>query len=178
MFYRAPKRKATGSVVEFTAIVPVFALFILIPMMDLGTVSLRTTFITVAARDAVHKAIKARSFEADLNGSPSAKTMAGDIAKARAESFGGVRVKQVITRIVTVAMNDSADVQKFEHSLPASPEPNPRTTVYQLEVEVQGEIEPLLRSGGVFSEIPGLSKPLPFTSIAREIFEDPSALTL
>lgn len=78
------KRNATGSVAEFTAVVPVFALFILIPMMNVGAVALRTTFITVAARDAVHKAIKARSFETDLPGAPSAKSIAQAVAVALA----------------------------------------------------------------------------------------------
>lgn len=172
------KRKATGSVAEFTAVVPVFALFILIPMMNLGAVALRTTFITVAARDAVHKAIKARSFETDLPGAPSARSIARTVAVARAQSFGGVRVNNVVTRIVTVSVSGASDPQRFEQPLPATPEPDPKANVYQLEVEVQGDVAPLLSCGGLFKNVPGLSAPMPFTSVAREVFEDPSVLTL
>lgn len=171
-------RNTKGSTVEFTAIVPVFALFILVPMLNLGTVTLRTTFITLAARDAVHRAIKAHSFEADIAGEPSAKTIARTAAIDIVERFGGVEVRQVVTRIVTTPVNGTGDPERHEHPLPASPEPDTKTTVYQLEVEVDGEVAPLLSAGGLFANVPGLSKPFPFKSLAREIFEDPSALTL
>lgn len=162
-------RKSKGQAVECAAIIPVFFLFVLLPLLDLACITLRSFALEGAARDAVHHAAKAKSFT-------SAAAASEQTARQFASSFDGARISSIQTSIV-VAAKDGSGVQRFTGKLPDSVLPDTDKSVFQIEVDVVGEVSPLITFTDVLGKIPGLSVPIPFHTAAREVFESPALLS-
>jgi hypothetical protein len=174
-------RRASGNVVaEFPAALFLFLIFLLFPLIDLATITLRATTVYVAAFSAARAAGRAETFESDTFGG---KLSAINIARQEV-----VRTKQAGALGVTMSNPDvhvSIVGSPLQESLPAirqqqklSPNVSISDYLFQVEVTVVGRVEPLVKlNAGLFGNVPGLSAPLIITASFREFCEHPGGLT-
>lgn len=159
---------------SFFADVPLTIWFLMlglaIPLIDLVTVSVRSGFLIMAARDAAHHASGCRSFQNPVSASrPSMITAADARARDAASRFSEVTVNSVESWIVITDLNTQVTTKRnTKLTDPANTDVN----VYQLEVIVRGQANPLIRyNAGIFGNIPGLTAPVPVNAVAREFVE-------
>lgn len=159
-----------------------FALWILIaglvmPLICLATIGIRYTFFLNAARQAVHAAAQAKSFQQDFPPNLSSQTLAQQTATTCCKAFSGVTLNSVTTYIVItpVQAGSSPTQQTTKLSTPADEENN----VYQIQVQLSGQLNPFIPLPGfVFGfKIPGLTDPYPIQTFAKEPSENTQGLS-
>ncbi len=153
----------------------VFFLFLL-PFIDMASVLLRYTFLVAAARDGVHAAARSKTFLADIPGTPSAVNAASQFASLTASAFSEVTVNRVQTRILETDFS-SLQLKSYPYNQPLSSPADESINLYEIEVLLSGEINPLLRmESGFFPPVPGLTGAIPVEVNAREYCEYPNGL--
>lgn len=163
------------AIAELPLVLFVFLVLVLFPIIDLCCITFRSTFMDGAARNAAHKAAKAHTFAFDGPDGLSASSIAKNEVRDVIRQFTGIRVEQVTPRIVRTSTTNAADVQRFEAPVPITSDSE--QYVYQIEVEIKGEVDPLIPFNCALPAVPGLSSPMPFTATAREVFENTFWLT-
>lgn len=171
------KRGTKGSFVAEVPIVLWFLIFLLFfPMLDLVAVTIRTTFLFMAAHNAVTAACRARSFSASINGYPTASTLADTVAHQTINSFGGVQIASMETAIL-VTNTASKAITRFTSPLPTPADSIANT--YHIEVTLNGVINPLIPyNAGVFGNIPGLTAPINLTVKDQRYAENEQGLSV
>lgn len=171
-----PHRKPNGS---FAAEMPVALWFLLVgltlPLLDMGTVAMRSTFLIGACRDGVHQAARSQTFQTSISPTNlSAQQSASAQAISNVGHFPGVTISSVNTYIVQSDLN-SNQVLRFPNPL-AQPADTSRYT-YHAETVVTGQIEPLFKANpSIFGNVPGFTGPITMTVAAQEFFEFPQGL--
>jgi hypothetical protein len=177
------KRQMTRSVGSYIVELPL-ALWILMvcvafPLIMLATITLRTTFLDAVAKDAAHAAAKAYTFEAPgEDGKPSAIQLAETAAGETASKFSGITVTSIVTKIaIKDSSNPSSTVEVRTTKLGESDIIDTSKYVYSAQVEVSGEVQPLLTYNlPILGDVPGLTKPLTLTKVGLEMFENAQGL--
>jgi Flp pilus assembly protein TadG len=169
-------RSTKGSyLIEAPIILFVMLIFIAFPMIDLASIAMRSTFLIASAREAARAAARAKTFSAGDPESPSAKAIATSTANTAITKFNGVAISSVKTYIVVTDLAASA-TNKQEG--PLGDAADSTKNVYSIEVEVLGQIEPIIKySGGALGAIPGLTAPMPLTVRSRDVCENLQGLT-
>ncbi len=151
-----------------------FLFLFVFPFMDLATITLRTTFLYAAAHNAAWEAARAHSYQSSLDGLPSAVQLANSVAQRTAAPFSGIKINSIKTSIITT------DINTLNQSRQATPLANPADASlnsYQVEVAVNGSINPLIvYNGSSFTNIPGLTQPMILTFTDRQFCENPQGL--
>lgn len=143
------RRRTGSSAVEIAVVVPLLFGCVLIPFLDLGCMGLRAHVMQLAARDGA--AAGARC--ADVT---QGRAKAEETARASVDKFTGLKIKHVSSRFVRVKADDRK--------------------VYELEVEINGEVDPLIKFSELFGKIPGLTASSSCSGIARAYVEHPENL--
>lgn len=174
-------RKQKGSLAAELPIA-LWALFMIItmPMINLATISLRSTFIVTASRDAAHSAARAKTFQTAINASnPSATQLAQQAVDQDFQKFPGVHLTSVTTNIVTTSLATNVTPSiTTRQSTPLSQPPDTSANTYSIEVIVRAQADPLVMCDAtLIGRIPGLSAPVDFTCASREFCELPQGLT-
>lgn len=170
------ERRRRGSIMVDTPITLWILLFLFVfPMIDLASIGIRYTFLLAAAREAVHQAARAKSFRTNIDaGNLSAMNISRDEANRVAEKFSEVGIDSVSTNIV---ITDIITQTVSRRSLPLTAPADTANNLYEIEIVVQGRINPLITfNTGALPGIPGLSVPMPVTIAAREFCEFPQGL--
>ncbi|HEY9871621.1 MAG TPA: hypothetical protein V6D08_20865 [Candidatus Obscuribacterales bacterium] len=180
------KRYARKSRGAYMAELPVVLWLLLIcvafPLLILATVTVRISLLGAVAKDAAHAASKAETFESPgESGTTPALTLAKDTAASAASKLTGVTlVGTPETRIVVIDTSDPSkapDVKSPNTKLQESDPIDTTRYLYQIQVAVTGEIEPLIKFNlPVFGDIPGLTQPIKTTQVGIEYFEHPQGL--
>ena len=148
---------------------------LLIPMIDMATVAMRTTFLISAVHDAAHAAARSKSFLVPVDGSdPSAQQNAQSQITQDLQSFGGVKVTSTTVNIVTTNISsDSTSRQSTPLAAPADISVN----TYSIEVQVSAQVSPFITYNSMFfGSIPCLSAPVTVQCAAQEFSEYPQGL--
>lgn len=171
------KRRQRGSFIAEVPIVLWFLIFLLFfPMLDLMAVTIRTTFLFMAAHNAVTAASRARSFSASINGYPTAATLADSVAHQTIDKFGGVQIASMQTAILVTNTATKA-VARFTSPLTTPADSIANT--YHIEVTLNGVIQPLIPYNvGVFGSIPGLTTPINLTVKDQRYAENAQGLSV
>lgn len=148
--------------------------FLFIPFLNLGMSTLRTSFLNTAAKEAVHHASRAKTFESSVESGQSAKAIAEIVARDAASKFGGLNLTGVETAILATDINTNAVVRSTSKLATAA---DTSKNLYQLEVKVNADVAPFIAFNLPFmGPIPGLTSPFPLVVTAREMVEDPDGL--
>lgn len=92
-------------------------------------------------------------------------------------SFRGVQANNIKVGIVVVDNNSGLKTGPIYTPLPAPVDAFNK--IYYLDVEVLGQIDPLVTyTGGLLGPIPGLTSPFFMYAHGQEVFENPKGLTL
>lgn len=168
------RRQRGVAIAELPAALWLFLVCMLFPIIMLGTVSLRTSFLGLVAKEAAHAASRAKTFELTTKTDKSAKDLAQAAAENAALQFSGLIISNVDTGIIITSLdNQKTTRQTKKLDIPA----NTGQNLYSIEVIVSGAVEPLLQfNTEMFGKIPGLTTPIIISTAAREMFENPQGL--
>lgn len=146
-----------------------------IPLIDLATISLRSTFLVTAARDAAHEAARSKSFAVPVDASnPSAQQAAQNQITSDLTHFGGIKVTSTVINIVSTNINTQNTIRQ---TTPLAAPADINTNTYTIEVLVTAQISPLITYNGfLFGQVPGLSAPVTVQYGAQEFSEYPQGL--
>ncbi|MBX9567450.1 MAG: hypothetical protein K2X77_01080 [Candidatus Obscuribacterales bacterium] len=174
-------RKASGSsIAEIPVALFVLLIVLLFPLLDLGTIALRSATIFEAARNAAHHAGRAKSFLQDGGeGELSAKSAA--VKWTALTCHSSLRGTSIESSDVQATIIGTPFDTKKTPVRSASPLPGvePETYLYQIEVSVTGSVEPLvLLNKDLLGQIPGVTAPLKISATFREFCEHPYGLTI
>lgn len=147
-----------------------------IPLIDLATVSLRSTLLVMVSREAANAAARCKTFKTSLGpDEPSSCDAASNRAYEIASKFSEIRVSDVKTYIVVTNIDSGSSTRQSSRlSQPADTAEN----LYLVEVEVSGQTSPLIpfSGGGLFGNVPGLTAPVSLTVASRQYHEYPQGL--
>jgi len=173
---RSSSRTFKGSFMAEVPVVLWFMIFMMFfPLLDLMAVTIRTTFLFVAAHSAAIAASRARSFSTSINGYPTASTLAEDAAQKVVDSFGGIAIDNVETAIVVTNVASKAVTRSTS---PLTTPPDSISNTYQIEVTLNGVINPLIPYNSGFGNIPGLTQPIHLTVTDRRYAENTQGLSV
>lgn len=187
--YYAPRRSAMKNISRRTvgatlAELPLALLIVLIfggfPFIALCSITLRSTFVHLASFEAARAAAAARTFQTSEAGYGSAVREASEKVSFVLDHFSGIKLlKQsgqvAKTVIVVTELKNPQNTQTFESPLP--PPVLTNKYLYQYQVTVKGEVEPIVHySGGLLGNIPGFSAPIPVTVTSTAFCENPGGL--
>ena len=148
--------------------------FLLMPFVIMGSLALRTAFLYSAAKDGAHAAARAKTYSLGTAERPAAVVEAKESAERTGHSFTGVEIVSVDTKIVETNLSSGAE------SFVAGPLAQPADVsknLYQLQVTVQANVEPLIRYQlPFFGDVPGLTSAMKLTAVASEMVENPDGL--
>jgi hypothetical protein len=144
------------------------------PMIDLGTICLRATFLYFSVRNAVRSGSRAGSYQNPVNG-PSAVQIVNNTVNTLVSGWNGLQVNSISTDIVIT--NLSTNVVTRQATKLSSPADDGNYT-YQLEASVTGSVYPLVLFSSCFGSVPGLSAPMIMVMRDRQYFENPQVLNL
>ncbi len=175
------RRQNGSSIAELP--VAIFGLFfiILFPLLDLGTIALRSATVYEAARNAAHHAGRAKTFLSNgEDGELSSKSSAVAWALATAKNaLAGTEIKKEDVKLSIIGT--PFDDKKYTTVTSTAPlnETQPENYVYQIEVQVTGKVEPLVKlNNELMGDIPGLTSPLKVSATFREFCEHPAGLCM
>lgn len=174
---RKSRRHGSGAfVAELPLVLWVLFLLLTVPLLNLATVGLRYGFFMNAAREAVHEASRAKSFQVDISPvEKSAVHRAQDEAITATGMFSEIRLDSVTTNIVITDLTTKAVTRR---NLPLSQPANTSLYLYQIESVLGGRVSPLITfNSGVLGHIPGFTEDVPVSVVAREFCEYPEGLT-
>jgi hypothetical protein len=129
-----------------------------------------------AARSAASAAAECKSFQTDVSATDrSAVNVGTQLVTQFANVFNGVKVQKTTVSIVICNLaNQSISLQ----SAPLLKAADPSINAYDVEVLVQGEIQPILTMPhNIFGQVPGLSAPITTSARAIAMFENTQGLT-
>jgi hypothetical protein len=155
----------------------IWVLFIAItmPMVDLATISLRSTFLVAAAHEAAHAAARAKTFKVSIDEStPSAESLALDTVTSSLQRFSEVKATSTVTRIVTTNIADGTTARR---TAPLTQPADTDSNTYSIEVVVTGQVNPLFTfNNALFGQLPGLTGPITISCAAEQLSEYPQGL--
>jgi hypothetical protein len=145
-------------------------------MLLLATETLRFGFFWNACREAAQQAAKCTTFQADTAIGPSAVTTANTWATKAAGAFSGLTLNTVNVYIVSTNVS-SGVMSKTASGIKLANAADTSNNIYDIQVELIGQIEPLIRFSNYFGSIPGLSAPFPVVVRSQYTSEVPQGLS-
>lgn len=180
MHVRESRRERGSSIAELPVAIFVLLIVLLFPLLDLGTMALRSATIFEAARNAAHHAGRAKSFLQDGgDGELSATNAAVKWSTMTCQSsLAGTTVKRSDVQASIIGTPFDTKKTPVRSSNPLTTV-EPETYLYQIEVSITGSVEPLvLLNKELLGSIPGLTAPLKISATFREYCEHPYGLTI
>ncbi len=175
-FLRGPKsngrRKPPGSTLpELPLALTIMFLCLLMPLIDLATMTLRGTFVFSAALQAAHTAARANTYT-------QARTLASEQVAKVGRAISGVQIKQIRATIIESPRSSPSRFKTYTQALPDDAAMADK--LYQLEIAVDAEIDPLVHVQLPFSDaqVRGLNAPFPISVSSRRFVENPDGLSM
>lgn len=170
------RRSKCGSFLADTpAALWVLFMILCFPLANLATVCLRAAFLYLGVHNATRMASRARSYLAPVAGEPSAVQLANTTANTVAAAWTGVHITNINTSIVCTDINTRAVTTQ---STPLTTAADDTNYTYQLEVDVNGKVDPLITINTPWGPVPGLSTAVQLYFTDRQYVENPQGLSL
>lgn len=169
------RREHGNFISEFPAVLFIFLLAVLFPLIDLAVLFFGVSSVHSACRTATIAAARAQTFS--TNSSPTKLSAVNTAKKIASESStGGV---SILPSDVQVAVLQVPVLGGQAQQISPSPDLTVDTSQfnYQLRVTVTGRVSPLvLLSKDIFGSVPGLTVPLVVTATTTSNFENANGL--
>ncbi len=170
MWHKRRNRASGQMVVELPFVIMILLLVVAFPLLDLATICLRATTVFAAARNAAHYASREQSFT-------SARATAIKMALATNErALRGVRIAPEDVVVTILGTPLKAGLPPINQTTPLD-EAKSKEYLYQLDVQVTGKVEPLLKLNSyLFGHVGGLTEDFPVKTSFRAMYERPNTL--
>lgn len=168
------RSKSGTSIIEVPFSIWLIFTMILMPMLAVGTVTLRSSLMNAVVQDGAHAAAKAKTFEVGTADKPSAITLGKQTILEMVAKFPGLTIDNVDTDILITDVDSGAKSRSEDKlSVPA----DSSKFIYQIETVATGKIEPVFAfNSDMFGTVPGLNAPIVVSYVAREMAENPQGL--
>jgi hypothetical protein len=168
------RSKSGTSIIEVPFSIWLILTMVLMPMLAMGTVTLRASLMNAVVQDGAHAAAKAKTFETGTVEKPSAMTLAKQTILEMVAKFPGLTVDSIDTDILITNVETGSKTRSEDKlSLPA----DSSKFIYQIETIATGKIDPIFAfNSDMFGSIPGLNAPVVVSYVAREMAENPQGL--
>lgn len=174
-------RSNTGSsTCEMPVVLFVFMFGLLLPLADLSFIAFRTSFVHAAAQNALHSAVRAKTFQQNANDGELSAVNIGrrDAISVRDNGITGVNFEDKDVNIAILGTPVKAGKNPIHSSAPLS-NVESKSYLYQVEVTVTGRVEPLITlSSTLFGDVPGLTSALPVQATYKQFVEHPEGLAM
>lgn len=170
------RRTGTGTTIAEMPVALWLIIVMCFPMLVLATSSIRFAFFWNAAREAATQASKCPTFQNDTSVGISAINTADLWATRATSGFPGITVTPPVnvyivqTNVVSGITSRGTSRQRLASAADTD------NNIFDIQVEISGQIEPLLRVqlGGL--SIPGLTDPFPVVVRSQSSVENPQGL--
>ncbi|MBX9567367.1 MAG: hypothetical protein K2X77_00665 [Candidatus Obscuribacterales bacterium] len=172
---RSGKRNSKGSsLLEIpVSLWMVFVVFF-VPMLALGSITLRATLLSLSVHDAIQAAAKARTFNQSSADGKSAKQIASEVFRAHLQLFPVIASSEIDLDILQTNFTNQ-QITRSEDTLTSSADTS--RNVYQIEGTAIASIDPLIPfNSSIFGSIQGLTEPLNVSFSSRQMFENAQGL--
>jgi hypothetical protein len=167
------RRKSTGSVIaEAPLVLWVLFFAFVFPLINMTTTFIRLTLLYAASHNSCIWAARGRTFQAIINGDPSAVYLAQTGAEAVITKFSGIHLANLNVAILITDVN--TDKQTIS-TKPLGQPPDVSNNAYQIQVSATGLADPLFYMP-LPVKIAGLNAPLAVQLVDRQYFENPQGL--
>jgi hypothetical protein len=148
------------------------------PLIIVATSSLRFGFFWNAAREAAMQAAKCQTFQTDSTVGISSVNTADAWANKAAGSFNGITIIPPVNVYVMSTDVTSGVTTKGTSRTALVNAADTANNIYDIQVEINGQIEPLTRVpfAGVMGPIPGITGPFPVVVRSQYTAEVPQGL--
>lgn len=151
----------------------VFVVFFM-PMLAMGSITLRATLLSISVHDAIQAAAKARTFNSDSADGKSAKTIAREVFLAHINAFPGLNSNNIDLDIIQTNFTNG-QISRSEDTLTTAA--NTSLNVYQIEGNAVATIDPLIPfNKSIIGSIQGLTDPITVNFSSRQMFENAQGL--
>lgn len=171
----AALRDKQGSIiVDYTAAIVVFVLFLIWPFVDYCTIGLRYMLFRDVVHTATQVASKATTFSAGSGNNAVMDKVPQAISWA-ASQYTGVRIVNQRIRIVQTSLSGTTTPGTWGAVWPT--QPDSKANVYMIEVHCTADLDPLLAFSGPFGNpIPGMTGPMRISLAQQLMSETPNGL--
>jgi len=180
---RAPKNNIFGTTIaELPAGLWIIFCGILMPLLCLILTTVRFALFWEAAREASDAACQAQTYiTGTQSGSPpGATTIAQNTAYNVSTMFSGITIDpdtDVNCYIIITPLASTTSLPPVGPNTGLTTVPDPTVNLYQLRVDVTGQIQPILcLSSQMFGSIPGLTMPFAAKLSMVRVIENPHGL--
>jgi hypothetical protein len=161
-----------------------FLLFIILffPLVCLGTLGMRYTFLIMTVRQAARDASRCRTFQNNSGTNLSSKNAAIATVTNWFSHFPGVKLANNNTatdiRTYIQIYNRNTNAITFSNVALTQAQLNTTNNWYNIGVSITATVEPLFENNQAkFGNIPGLTAPFPVTAVAAAVCENTDGLT-
>lgn len=146
------------------------------PMLMLATTTLRYGFFWNACREAAQRASACQTFLVDTPQGQSACTTADFWVNKAVGSFSGITVVGA-PNVYILQTNVATQTQtKNPNRTPLAVAADTNTYIYDIQVELNGQVDPLIPFISMMGSVPGLTGPFPVTVRSQYSCEIPQGL--
>ncbi len=146
-------------------------------MLIVATESMRFGFFWNACREAAQQAAKSQTFLVDSAVGQSACNAATTWAGKATSSFTGITLIQPVNVYILSTDVNSGSQTKGLNRTPLTNAADTTNNIYDIQVELNGQIEPLIRfSQSFLGDVPGLTIPFAVTVKSQYTSEVPQGL--
>lgn len=170
------KRSGRGTSIAEMPVALWLIVIMCFPMIIVATATMRFGFLWNAAREAAMQASKCQTFQNDTAVGISAVNTADLWATKATAGFPGITINPPVNVYIvqTNVLSGTTTKNTSRLALPAAADTD--NNIYDILVEINGQLEPLIRvpMGGM--TIPGLTDPFPLTVRSQSTAEIPQGL--
>lgn len=169
-----------SSICEMPVVLFVFLFGLLLPLADLSFIAFRTSFVHAAAQNALHSAVRAKTFQQNANNGELSAINIGrrDAISVRDNGIAGVNFDGNDVNIAILGTPVKAGKSAIHSTQPLNSVES-KNYLYQVEVTVKGKVEPLITlSSTLFGDVPGLTSALPVQATYKQFVEHPEGLAM
>lgn len=170
------QRKKTATTMAEMPVALWLIILMCFPMLILATCTMRYGFFWNACREAAQRACACQTFKNDTTEGQSSCTTADFWVNKAVGSFSGITI--VGSPNVYILQTNVATGTQTKYptrtQLPMAADPN--SCIYDIQVEINGQVDPLIPFVSGLGAVPGLSAPYPVTVRSQYQAEIPQGL--
>ncbi len=173
---RRDRSRRGTTIAEIAPVIYFLFLVLVFPLLNLATIGLRYAFVVLAANEAALHASLSSTYSTD-NGAtdPSATKVASNVVTKIFNTFSGIHMTNLTTRIVVTNVTTKATTrQATKLAAPADTNAN----LYMIEPEIVAQVDPLVTMPKSIYDIPGVTRAFDVRISARKVAENPQGLNL
>jgi hypothetical protein len=167
--------RSAAALIQVSTILYILFAVLFLPLVTVCTTGMRYLYCLHTVHKAAVAASLAQTFQTNNSDTDlSSINLAQQVVGQDITPLSGISMLQTNTFIVTTPGDGSAQTKQ---DMPLARPAQPGTNVYDVEVQLVANIQPLIAKNFLNARIPGLNTPITITTSAKEPFQNTLGLT-